>query len=141
MDVFQSLPSNSVPLCLTSWENQKNKKKKIVDLHKSGSSLGAISKCLKVLCSSVQTIVCKYKHHGTTQPSYHSGRRCVLSPRDERTFVRKMQINPRTTAKDLGEDAGGNGYKSIYIHSKTSPISTQPERPLSKEESTASKPP
>uniref|UniRef100_A0AAZ3SFS1 Transposase Tc1-like domain-containing protein n=1 Tax=Oncorhynchus tshawytscha TaxID=74940 RepID=A0AAZ3SFS1_ONCTS len=70
-------------------------------LHKSGSSLGAISKCLKVPRSSVQTIVRKYKHHGTTQPSYRSGRRCVLSPRDERTLVRKVQINPRTTAKDL----------------------------------------
>ena len=50
---------------------------------------------------SVQTIVRKYKHHGTTQPSYRSGRRHVLSPRDERTLVRKVQINPRTTAKDL----------------------------------------
>uniref|UniRef100_A0A673Y5L2 Uncharacterized protein n=1 Tax=Salmo trutta TaxID=8032 RepID=A0A673Y5L2_SALTR len=69
------------------------------DLHKSGSSLGAISKCLKVPCSSVQTIVRKYKHHGTTQPSYRSGRRRVLSPRDERTLVRKVQI--RTTANDL----------------------------------------
>ncbi|CDQ86346.1 unnamed protein product [Oncorhynchus mykiss] len=70
-------------------------------LHKSGSSLGAISKCLTVPRSSVQTIVCKYKHHGTTQPSYRSGRRRVLSPRDERTLVQKVQINPRTTAKDL----------------------------------------
>uniref|UniRef100_A0A674E7Y3 Tc1-like transposase DDE domain-containing protein n=1 Tax=Salmo trutta TaxID=8032 RepID=A0A674E7Y3_SALTR len=35
------------------------------------------------------------------QPSYGSGRRRVLSPRDERTLVRKVQINPRTTAKDL----------------------------------------
>ena len=43
----------------------------------------------------------KYKHHGTTQPSYSSGRRHVLSPRDERTLVRKVQINHRTTAKDL----------------------------------------
>ena len=105
MDVFQGLPSNSVPLCLTSWENQKKSaktsEKKIVDLHKSGSSLGAISKRLKVPRSSVQTIVRKYKHHGTTQPSYRSGRRRVLSPRDERTLVRKVQINPRTTAKDL----------------------------------------
>ncbi|CDQ69843.1 unnamed protein product [Oncorhynchus mykiss] len=67
---------------------------------KKGSSLGAISKCLKVPQSSVQTIVRKYKHHGTTQPSYHSGRRRVLSPRDERTLVQKVQINPRTTAKD-----------------------------------------
>ena len=71
------------------------------DLQKSGSSLGAISKCLKEPWSSVQTIVCKNKHHGTTQPSYHSGRRHVLSPRDECTLVRKEQINPRTTAKDL----------------------------------------
>ena len=28
-------------------------------------------------------------------------RRNVLSPRDERTLVRKVQINPRTRAKDL----------------------------------------
>ena len=66
---------------------------KIVDLHKSGSSLGAISKGLKLPHSSVQTTVRKYKHHGTTQQSYRSGRRHVLSPRDERTLVRKMQIN------------------------------------------------
>ncbi|CDQ95053.1 unnamed protein product [Oncorhynchus mykiss] len=49
----------------------------------------------------ISTIVCKYKHHGTMQPSYRSGRRRVLSPRDERTLVRNVQINPRTTAKDL----------------------------------------
>ena len=67
----------------------------------SGSSLGAISKWLTVPRSPVQTIVRKYKHHGTTQPLYCWGRRHVLSPRDVRTLVRKVQINPRTTAKDL----------------------------------------
>ena len=105
VDIFQGLPSNSVPLCLTSWKNQKKSAKTsekiIVDLRKSGSSLGAISKRLKVPHSSVQAIVRKYKHHGTMQPSYRSGRRRVRSPRDERTLVRKVQINPRTTAKDL----------------------------------------
>ncbi|XP_042278626.1 V-set and immunoglobulin domain-containing protein 10-like isoform X1 [Thunnus albacares] len=35
------------------------------------------------------------------QLSYRPGRRCVLSPRDERSLARKVQINPRTTAKDL----------------------------------------
>ena len=54
MDVFQGLPSNSVPLCLTSWENQTKS-----DLRKK-----------------------------------------IVSPKDERTLVRKVQINPRTTAKD-----------------------------------------
>uniref|UniRef100_A0AAZ3RT80 Transposase Tc1-like domain-containing protein n=1 Tax=Oncorhynchus tshawytscha TaxID=74940 RepID=A0AAZ3RT80_ONCTS len=73
----------------------------IAHLQKSGSSLGEISKPQKVPRSSVQTVVCKYKHHRTTQPSYLSGRRCVLSPRDERTLVRKVQITSRTTAKDL----------------------------------------
>ena len=63
--------------------------------------MGAISKHLKAPLSSVQTIVSKYKHHGTTQPYYCSGMRHVLSPRDERTLVRKVQINPRTTAKNL----------------------------------------
>ena len=60
---------------------------KNVDLHKSGSSLGAISKRLEVPRSSVQTIVRKDNHPGTKQPSYRSGRRHVLSPRDESTLV------------------------------------------------------
>uniref|UniRef100_A0AAZ3NPV7 Uncharacterized protein n=1 Tax=Oncorhynchus tshawytscha TaxID=74940 RepID=A0AAZ3NPV7_ONCTS len=52
--------------------------------------------------SSVQTILRKYKHHGTTQPTYRSGRRRVLSPRYELPWVGGgVQINPRTTAKDL----------------------------------------
>ena len=87
--------------------------KKIVD-HKSGSSLGAISKCLKVPHSSVQTIVRKYKHHGTMQPSYRSGNRHVLSPRDECTLVRKVQINPRTTAKDRVKMLEETGTKYLY---------------------------
>ncbi|CDQ63909.1 unnamed protein product [Oncorhynchus mykiss] len=62
-----------------SKEISQNLRKKIVDLHRSGSSLGAMSECLKVPRSSVQTIVRKYKHHGTTQPSYHSGRRRSVS--------------------------------------------------------------
>ena len=90
--------------CLFAWHHGKIKRNQtiaIVDLHKSGSSLWEISKRLKVPRSSVQTIVRMYKHHGTTQPSCRSGRRRGLSPRDERTLVRKVQINPRTTAKDL----------------------------------------
>uniref|UniRef100_A0AAZ3NPQ9 Sleeping Beauty transposase HTH domain-containing protein n=1 Tax=Oncorhynchus tshawytscha TaxID=74940 RepID=A0AAZ3NPQ9_ONCTS len=98
VDVFQGLPTNSVPLKI---KRNQPRQKKTVDHHKSDSSLGAISKRLKVPRSSVQTIVSKYKCHGTTQPSYRSGRRRVLSPRIECTLVRKVQINPRTTAKDL----------------------------------------
>ena len=84
-----------------SKEISQNKRKQIVNLLQSGSSLGAISKHLKVPRLSVQTIARKYKHHGTMLPSYRSGRKHVLSPRDERTLVKKVQINPRTTAKDI----------------------------------------
>ena len=92
--------------------NQPRPQKKIVDLHKSGSSLEAISKRLKVPRSSVQTIVCKYKHHGTTQPSHRSGRRHFLSPGDERTLVQKVQINPRTTAEDPAKMLEETGTKA-----------------------------
>ena len=96
-----------------SKEISQDFKKIIVDLHKSGSSLGEISKCREVPSSSVQTIVLKYKHHGTTLPSYHSGRRRVLSPRDEHISVRKVQINPRTTAKDLAIMLEETGIKQV----------------------------
>jgi hypothetical protein len=52
-------------------------------------------------------------------------------------FDVKSGNQSQNNSKGPCEDAGGNRYKSIYIHSKTSPISTQPERPLSKEEATA----
>ena len=95
-------------------KSKEIKTSEIVDLHKSGSSLGAISKRLKVSRSSVQTIIRKCKHHGTTQPSYCSERKCVLSPRDERTSVRKVQINPRTTAKDLVKMLEETVQKCLY---------------------------
>ena len=34
MDVFQGIPSKSVPLCLTSWENQKKSAKTSASLRK-----------------------------------------------------------------------------------------------------------
>ena len=97
---------------LSAWHNGRIKRnqprpQKIVDLHKSGSTLGAVHKPLKVPRSSVQTIVRKYKHHGTTQPSYRSGRRRALSPRD---FGANQSQN---NSKGPCEDAGGDRYKTI----------------------------
>jgi transposase len=131
--------------CLFAWHHGEIKRNQprsnivFVDLHMSGSSLGAISKRLKVPLSSAQTIVRKYKHYGTTQPSYRSGRRRILSPRDERTLVRKVQINPRTTTKDLVKMLEETGTK-VSISTVKWVLYRQPERPLSKEEATAPKP-
>ncbi|KAI5086232.1 hypothetical protein C0J45_23433, partial [Silurus meridionalis] len=84
-----------------SREIHQDIRKRIVDLHKYGSSLGTISRYLKVPHSSVQTIIRKYKKHGNVQPLYCSGRSRILSPREECFLLRNVQINPRTTAKDL----------------------------------------
>lgn len=84
--------------CLFAWNHGKVKRNQPrPQKKKSGLSLGAISKCLKI----PNSCVCKYKYPGTMQPSYCSGRRCILSPSDEHILVRKVQINPRTTSKDL----------------------------------------
>ena len=122
--------------CLFAWHHGKIKRNQPRPQKKSGSSLGAISKHLKVPRSSVQTIVRKYKHHGTTQLSYRSGRRCVLSPRDEHTLVWKVPINPRTTAKDLVkmlEETGTKVYIStvkrvLYWHNLHSRCQTYPRK-------------
>jgi hypothetical protein len=60
-----------------------------------------MSKHLNVPRSFVQTIVHKHKHHGITQPSYHSGMRRVLSPRDERTFVQNVRFRYMDMLKQL----------------------------------------
>ena len=95
MDVFQGLPSNSVPLCLTSWENL-NKSANTSEKNSGSPQVWFIlgnnfqtPEGTTFICTNNST---KYKHHGTPQRSYCSGRRRILSPRYE---------YPRTTATDL----------------------------------------
>ena len=129
MDVVQGQPSNSVPLCLTSLENQKKSAKTSEKICRPTQVWFILESNLQMpegTTSSVQTIVHKFKHHGTTQLSYRSGGRRRLSPRDEWTLVRKVQINPRTTAKGLVkmlEETGTKVSKStvkrvLYRHNR-----------------------
>ena len=63
-----------------SIEISQDLRQQIVD-HKSGSSLEAISKPLKVPRSSVQTIVRKYKQHGILRSRHtaqEGGAFCLL---------------------------------------------------------------
>jgi hypothetical protein len=97
VDVFQGQPSNSLILCWTSWENL-NKSAKTSE-NKSGPPqvwfLGSnfqTPEGTTFICTNNSTQVYKYSS---------SGRRCVLSPTDECTLVRKVWINPKTTANDL----------------------------------------
>ncbi|KAJ8005904.1 hypothetical protein DPEC_G00122740 [Dallia pectoralis] len=72
-------------------------RKKMVDLHKSGMSLGAISEQLQIPRSSVQTVVHKYKLLGGVATLPRSGRRPKLSPSAEMKLVRMVRNNPGTT--------------------------------------------
>uniref|UniRef100_A0AAZ3Q845 Transposase n=1 Tax=Oncorhynchus tshawytscha TaxID=74940 RepID=A0AAZ3Q845_ONCTS len=107
VDVFQGLPSNSVPLCLTSKEISQDFRKKTVDL----SLVHTWEQFPNALRYHVhlykQTIVCKYKHHETTQPSYRLLEMNVL--------WRKVQINPRTAAKDLMKMLEETGTKASTV--------------------------
>ena len=63
-----------------SKEHSADLKKRMVDSHKSVMSLGAISKQLQILRSSVQTIVRMYSLLGIVATLTMSGRRPKLSP-------------------------------------------------------------
>ena len=63
-----------------------------------------------------------------------------MSPRDERILVRKLQINPKTTPKDLVKMLGETGTK-VSIATVKRVLYRHNLRPLSKEEATATKQP
>ncbi|KAI4883205.1 hypothetical protein NFI96_011063 [Prochilodus magdalenae] len=95
-----------------SKEISQDIRKRIVDLHKSGSSLVAISRCLKVPRSSVQNnYTLSNKKDGNVQPSYCSGRKKVLCPRDERAFGSKCAYQPRAKSKKTLWDMMAEGWE------------------------------
>ena len=70
-------------------EYSKNIRQGVVDLHKSGSSLGDIAGQLKMPKPSVQTIVNKYKDLGTTLTKPRSGRKRKLAPKMNRHWCER----------------------------------------------------
>ena len=90
-------------------EYSQDLRKSIIQLHKSGTSLGAISRQLEVPRSSVQTILRKYRDLGTTKTLPRSGRKSKLTPTDERALVRKVRFNPKTTKKHLCQELEASG--------------------------------
>lgn len=84
-------------------------KKWIIDLNKSGKSLGAISKQLQVPRSTVHTTVCKYKVHGTVVSLPRSGRKSKLSPAAEKKLVRMVKSKPRTAKKQVRDELQAAG--------------------------------
>ncbi|CAB3995343.1 Transposable element Tcb1 transposase [Paramuricea clavata] len=83
-------------------------RQRIVDFHKTGSSLGKISRRLKIPKQSVATIVRKYKSVGMIHTLPRSGRKPLLSATAEQ-LVRMVRSNPKSTKKHVCremQDAG-----------------------------------
>lgn len=107
--MIHSLDSATNATMGKSKELSTDLKKRIIDLNKSGKSLGAISKQLQVPRSTVQTIVCKYKLHGIVVSLPRSGRKRKLSPAAERKLVRMVKSQPRTTKKQVCDEIEADG--------------------------------
>nr|XP_054749652.1 uncharacterized protein LOC129255120 [Lytechinus pictus] len=86
-------------------------RQRVVELHKSGSSLGVISKTLIMPHASVQTIIRKHKTLGTVQNLPRSGRKRKLNRTAEGRLVRTDQLNPRMTKKEICQDLEASGSK------------------------------
>ena len=74
-------------------------KEHIIDLNKLGKSLGAVSKQLQVLISTVQTAVCWYKVHGTAVALQQSEN--INYHVADRKPVRMVKSQPRTTKRQV----------------------------------------
>lgn len=86
-----------------------------VELHKSGSSLEAIIKHLKVPWTSLQTSVCKYKNLGTKKTLNLSERRQIIS-QGWTNFGLKGLPEPQDSNKGTSEGLKGIRYQSMSIH-------------------------
>ncbi|XP_041461627.1 uncharacterized protein LOC121412930 [Lytechinus variegatus] len=90
----------------------EDRRQRVVDLHKSGSFLGVISKTLIMPRASVKNIIRKHNTLGTVQTLQRSGRqRRKLNQTAEHRLVRTVQLNPWMTKKEMGQDLEASGSK------------------------------
>lgn len=75
------------------------------------------------------------------QPSNPSGRRQILSQIGTFSLVGNVQLNPRTTAKELVKKMLAETGRRGTIHSKTTPVPPCTKSFLWEEEAITSKPP
>ncbi len=90
-------------------EHSIEHRQRIVYFHKTGSSLGEISRRLKIPRQSVAPIVRKYKSIGMIHTLPRSGRKPLLSATAVRKLVRMVRSNPKSMKKHVHcemQDAG-----------------------------------
>ncbi|KAG2470180.1 TC1A transposase, partial [Polypterus senegalus] len=85
---------------------------RIVSRHKSGEGYRKNSAALKVLMSTVASIICKWKKFEITRTLPRAGRPSKLSDRGRKALVRDMTKNPMVTLSELQRSSVGRGEPS-----------------------------
>lgn len=87
-----------------SKELSNSEKEQILKLHKQGLSYRNISKNLEIPFSTIGSFILKWKKTDTVINFPRSGRPRKISTRAARKIIRKVNVTPMTTRKEIQED-------------------------------------
>lgn len=79
----------------------KDLREKVVELYKTGKGYKKISKELRMLISSVQTLIKKWKMRGSVETKQRSGRPTKISATTARKIVRDAKKNPQIASGEI----------------------------------------
>ncbi|KAK7123826.1 hypothetical protein R3I93_022056 [Phoxinus phoxinus] len=76
-------------------------KERVIFHYKAGNGYKSISKIMGLHRSTIRSIICKWKTHGTVMNLPRSGRPTKISPRTQRKIIQEVSKNPEITSKEL----------------------------------------
>jgi len=76
-------------------------KERVIFHYKAGKGYKSISKIMGLHRSTIRSIICKWKTHGTVMNLPRSGRPTKISPRTQRKIIQEVTKNPEITSKEL----------------------------------------
>lgn len=90
-------------------------KELILKLHSEGKSLREIGKIIGRTHTTVQSLINKFKNHGTVETLPGRGRKKILSSYNKRYIERKIKENPKISLPKLTEEVGKLIKKPISV--------------------------
>lgn len=86
-------------------------RQRIIDAYLKGLGYKAISKKFEVPRSTVKGTVARFKETGGISSKPRSGRIAKVTPKLKRRFIRQVNINPRTTRKEIQAELEASGIR------------------------------
>ena len=79
-------------------------REEVISLHKNGNGYKKIAKLFNIPRDTIGSIIRKFKLKGTVETLPGRGRKKILTATAVRYLKRKVEKNPRVTAKELKKD-------------------------------------